>query len=144
VTYVRLLRCLTGCHLKWTRSHWRPHAITKAVQCAAERDGLSDARDPGEAQFVKNDQLDPEQGFDDLADGVVGQTPVEGFDEVGGSEVADLVPGVDDGDPEPDQSVRLARGSGFTRNQRVSLQPEATSARVRQRAQCRSRTMSRA
>jgi hypothetical protein len=31
-----------------------------------------------------------QQRFDDLADGVVGQAAVEGFDEVGGGEVADL------------------------------------------------------
>jgi hypothetical protein len=30
--------------------------------------------------------------FDHAADGVVGQCPVEGFDEFGGGEVADLVP----------------------------------------------------
>ena len=52
----------------------------------------------GEAEFVEDDQVDAQQGFDDLADGVVGQAAVEGFDEVGGGEVADLVPGVDGGD----------------------------------------------
>ena len=62
----------------------------------------------GEAEFVEDDQVDAQQGFDDLADGVVGQAAVEGFDEVGGGEVADLVPGVDRGDPEPDQGVGLA------------------------------------
>ena len=30
----------------------------------------------GEAEFVEDDQVDPEQGFDDLADGVVGQAAV--------------------------------------------------------------------
>jgi hypothetical protein len=36
-----------GVILNRTRSHWRPNAITKAVQCAAERHGLSDARPLG-------------------------------------------------------------------------------------------------
>ena len=63
----------------------------------------------GEPEFVEDDQVDAQQGFDDLADGVVGQAPVEGFDEVGGGEVTDLVPGVNGGDPEPDQGVGLAR-----------------------------------
>lgn len=40
-----------------------------------------------------------------LADGVVGKASVEGFDEVGGGEVAGLVPGVNGGDPETDQGV---------------------------------------
>jgi hypothetical protein len=40
----------------------------------------------GEAEFVEDDQVDSEQRFDDLADGVVGQAAVEGFDEVGGGE----------------------------------------------------------
>ena len=62
----------------------------------------------GEAEFVEDDQVDAQQGFDDLADGVVGQAAVEGFDEVGGGEVADLVPGVDGGDPETDQGVGFA------------------------------------
>ena len=59
----------------------------------------------GATQVIENDQVDPQQRFDDLADGVVGQAAVEGFDEVGGGEVADLVPGVDCGGPEPDQGV---------------------------------------
>ena len=50
-----------------------------------------------------------QQGVDDLADGVVGQAAVEGFDEIGGGEVADLVPGVDRGVPERDQGVGLCR-----------------------------------
>ena len=48
---------------------------------------------------------------DDPADGVVGQRPVEGLDELGGGEVADPVPGVDGGDAEGDQDVALA-GAG--------------------------------
>ena len=31
-----------------------------------------------EAEFVEDDQVDPQQGFDGLADGVVGQAAVEG------------------------------------------------------------------
>ena len=74
----------------------------------------------GEAQFVEDDQVDAQQGFDDLADGVVGQAAVEGFDEVGGGEVADLVPGVDGGDPQPDQGVRLA-GPGRSDDRQILL-----------------------
>ena len=51
----------------------------------------------GEADFVDEDQVVAEQVLDDLADGVVGQAAVEGLDQVGGGEVADLVPGVDGG-----------------------------------------------
>ena len=65
----------------------------------------------GEAEFVDDDQVVAEQVLDDAADGVVGQGPVEGLDEVGGGEVADLVPGVDGGDAERDQDVGLA-GAG--------------------------------
>lgn len=66
----------------------------------------------GEAEFVEDDQVDAEQGFDDLADGVVGKAAVEGFHEVGGGEVADLVPGMDRGDSQADQGVGLAGSSG--------------------------------
>ena len=76
----------------------------------------------GEAEFVEDDQIDAEQGFDDLADGVVGQAAVEGFDEVGGGEVTDLVPGVDRGDTEADQGVRLA-GPGGSDNRQILLCP---------------------
>ena len=34
-------------------SHWRPNAITKAVQCAAERHVLSDAHDPWAAYVAQ-------------------------------------------------------------------------------------------
>ena len=63
----------------------------------------------GEADFVDQDQVVAEQVLDDAADGVVGQGPVEGLDELGGGEVPDPVPGLDGGDPEPDQDVRFAR-----------------------------------
>ena len=45
------------------------------------------------------------------ADAVVGQAAVEGLGQVGGGEVADLVPGLDGGDAEGDQDVALA-GAG--------------------------------
>ena len=44
-----------------------------------------------------------------LADAVVGQRSVEGLDEFGGGEVADLVAGVDGGDAERDQDVGSCR-----------------------------------
>lgn len=65
-----------------------------------------------EAQFVEDDQIDPQQRFNDRANGVVSRAAVEGFDEVGGGEVADLVPGMDRRGPQSDQSVRLAGASG--------------------------------
>jgi hypothetical protein len=64
-----------------------------------------------EADFVDDDQLGAQQGVDDLADGVVGQAAVEGFDQVDGSEVADLVAGVHGGDTQPDEDVTFA-GAG--------------------------------
>ena len=58
-----------------------------------------------------DDQVVAEQGVDDPADAVVGQAAVEGLDQVGGGEVADLVPGFDGGDAERDEQVALA-GAG--------------------------------
>src|SRR3954464_12256668 len=49
----------------------------------------------GEAEFVADDQVVAQQGVDDPSDGVVGQGPVEGLDQVGCGEVPDLVPGLD-------------------------------------------------
>jgi hypothetical protein len=64
-----------------------------------------------EADFVDDDQLGAQQGVDDLADSVVGQAAVEGFDQVDGGEVADLVAGVHGGDTQPDEDVTFA-GAG--------------------------------
>ena len=47
----------------------------------------------GEPDFVADEQVVAEQGVDDSSDAVVGQAAVEGFDELGGGEVADSVPG---------------------------------------------------
>jgi len=58
-----------------------------------------------EAQLIDDDQVVAEQVLDDAADGVVGQAPVEGLDELGGGEVADLASGCDGGDAERDQAV---------------------------------------
>ena len=89
----------------------RPHCLERPVRADGQGAAFVGAGDEpeqqlgagvverGEAEFVEDDQVDPQQGFDDLADGVVGQAAVEGFDEVGGGEVADLVPGVDRGGP---------------------------------------------
>ena len=63
----------------------------------------------GEPDFIDQDQVVAEQVLDDAADGVVGQAAVEGIGQVGGGEVADLVPGVDGGDAEGDQDMALAR-----------------------------------
>ena len=54
---------------------------------------------------MEDDQVDPQRGFDDLADGVVSQAAIQRFDEVGGRELADIVPGVDRGG---------AQGGGLT------------------------------
>ena len=48
-----------------------------------------------------------QEGVDHAADAVVGQTAVEGLDELGGGEVADPMPGVDGGDAERDQQMAL-------------------------------------
>ena len=66
----------------------------------------------GEADFVEDDQVVAEQGVDDLADGVVGQPAVEGFDEIGCGAVLHPVPGGDGGVPEGDQGVRFAGPGG--------------------------------
>jgi hypothetical protein len=42
-----------------------------------------------EADLVDEDEVCLEDGFDDAADGVVGEAAVEGLDEFGGGEVAD-------------------------------------------------------
>ena len=62
----------------------------------------------GEAEFVEDDQVVAQQAVDDLADAVVGQTAVEGVDEVGGAVVADPVSGVDGGRSEREQQVAFA------------------------------------
>src|SRR5205085_7152042 len=59
----------------------------------------------GESDLVDQDQVVAEQGVDYLAGGVVGQAPVEGFGEVGGGVVADLVAGADRGDAERGQDM---------------------------------------
>ena len=58
-----------------------------------------------------------------LADGVVGQSAVEGLDEFGGGEVADPVPGLDGGDAEGDEQVGLA-GAGRSEQAEVLLGPD--------------------
>jgi hypothetical protein len=45
----------------------------------------------GEADFVDDDQVVAADGFDGFADGVVGDSAVEVFDEIDRCEVADLV-----------------------------------------------------
>ena len=61
----------------------------------------------GESELVDQDEVVAEQGVDDLADRVVGESSVEGLDQVGGGEVPDPMPGFDGGDPEPDEGVGL-------------------------------------
>jgi hypothetical protein len=61
----------------------------------------------GEPYFVDEDQVVAEQGIDHPPDGVVGQAAVEGLGELGGGEVADLVPGLHGGDAERDEQVAL-------------------------------------
>jgi hypothetical protein len=62
-----------------------------------------------EPDFVDQEQVVAEQGLDHFPDAVVGQAAVEGVGQVGGGEVADLMPGADGGDAEGDQDVALAR-----------------------------------
>ena len=70
------------------------------------RAGVIQRREP---DLIDEDEVVAEQGVDDPADGVVGQAAVEGLGELGGGEVADLVPGRDGGGAERDQQVALAR-----------------------------------
>jgi hypothetical protein len=65
----------------------------------------------GEPDFVEEDEVVAEQGFDHFPDAVVGQAAVEGVGQGGCGEVADLAPGPDGGDAEGDQDVALA-GAG--------------------------------
>ena len=57
----------------------------------------------GEADLVDEDEVGFEDCLDDAADGVVGESAVEGLDEFGGGEVADAVTGVDGGVSECDE-----------------------------------------
>ena len=50
-----------------------------------------------EPDLVDDYEVGFEDGFDDASDGVVGEAAVEGLDEVRGSEVSDLVAGLDRG-----------------------------------------------
>jgi hypothetical protein len=61
----------------------------------------------GEADFVADEQVGPRDGVDDFTDGVVGEAAIEGFDEVGGSEVAELESGVHDGASAADEDAGL-------------------------------------
>ena len=47
-----------------------------------------------ETELVDDDQVGAEEDVDDLGHAVVGKAPVEGFDEVGGGEVAGRIPAV--------------------------------------------------
>jgi len=66
----------------------------------------------GEPDFVADDEVVAEQGFDDLPDAVVREAVVEGLDELGGGEVPDPQALFDGGVPEGDQGVALA-GPGW-------------------------------
>jgi hypothetical protein len=59
-----------------------------------------------EAHFVK---IVAQQRIDGLADGVVGQSPVQGLDQVGCGEVPDPVPGLGGGLAKGNQRMRLTR-----------------------------------
>ena len=82
----------------------------------------------GEADLVDEEQVVAQQGLDGLADGVVGEAAIEGFDEVGGGEVLDLVAGGDGGVPERDQGVGLA-GAGRADQGEVLLRGDPLEAR---------------
>ena len=87
------------------RPHWLERPVAGDAECAAFVGGGDEPEqqlgagvvERGEPDFVDQDEVVAEQVVDDLADGVVGQAAVEGVDQVGGGEVADLVPGVDGG-----------------------------------------------
>ena len=93
-----------------------------------------------EAQFVDQHEVVAQQVLDHSSDAVVGQRPVEGFDELGGGEVPNSVSCFDGGDAERDQDVGLAgagradqtgvlRGRGSTqgwRGSRTSLSGSRT------------------
>lgn len=61
-----------------------------------------------ESDLVDDDHLVAEDGVDDPPDGVVGEAAVEGFDQVRGGVILDLVPGVDGGGAAGDQGVARA------------------------------------
>lgn len=65
-----------------------------------------------EPELVEQDQVVAEQGVDGLADGVVGESAVEGLDDVGGGEVPDPVPVGDRGVAERDEQMALAGAGG--------------------------------
>ena len=68
-----------------------------------------------EADLVDQDQLVAKQGVDYCADAVVGEAAVEGFDELGGGEVADPVSGVHGGDASATSMWLLPVPAGPTR-----------------------------
>jgi len=67
-----------------------------------------DAVQRGEAEVVDHDQVVTQQPFDELADGVVGQSAVERFDQLVGLVEADLLAGGDRGAAEGLGEVALA------------------------------------
>ena len=76
------------------------------------RAGVIQRREP---DLIDQDDVVAQQGVDHPADGIVRQAPVEGLGELGGGEVADLVPGRDGGGAEGDQQVALARARRYPR-----------------------------
>jgi cytochrome P450 len=60
-----------------------------------------------EPELVADDQVVAQMVVDDPADGVVGQGPVEGLDQISGGEVADPIARLNGRDPEGDQDVGL-------------------------------------
>jgi hypothetical protein len=65
----------------------------------------------GEPDFIDQEQAVAKLGTSHFPDAVVGEAAVEGVGQVGGGEVADLVPGADGGDAEGDQDMAFA-GAG--------------------------------
>ena len=98
----------------WSKGQWRGDAERAAFVGGgddAEQQLGAGVVERCEPDFVDDDQVVAEQGVDDLPDAVVGQAAVEGLGQLGGGEVADLVPGLDGGDAERDEQVALA-GAG--------------------------------
>src|SRR5436190_21482135 len=65
-----------------------------------------------EPELVDQNQLVAQQNADDLAHGVVGQTAVQRFDQVGGNDIADLHTALGCTCAAPDQGMAFAGTAG--------------------------------
>jgi hypothetical protein len=64
-----------------------------------------------EAQLIDQDQVVAEYGVDELANGIVGESAIEGLDQIGGDEIPHPQASLDRAIPHANQAVAFARAN---------------------------------